>query len=154
MVSPSAEIWSSKTPNLHISVLLLGSPSWPSSSGYFVFELSSARNAFFFCAGLLTCLLLLHVGGNCSCALKRLSLKINQLSWAPLPSWAASQEQADPHKSKNYYSLKSTAEVLKLALFTSPRALNTRLPSIFISQNTEVYTNCLLPYSFQVKANY
>lgn len=119
-------------------MLLLGSPSLLSSSGYFDFEFSSARNAFFFCADLLPCLLLLHAGRNCSCALKRLFLKISQLSWAPVPSWAASHGQADPLQSQNYSFLKSTAEVLKFALLTSPRALSTRLLSIFISQDTEV----------------
>lgn len=104
-----------------------------------------------FCHAFSSCMV---EGRNCSCALKRLSLKINQHSWAPGPSWAASHDilPSRSTKSKKYNFLKSTAEVLKFALLTSQDFKHKAALDLYIPRHRQKFSiNCLLPYRFQVK---
>lgn len=111
----------------NISVLLFGCLSLllPPYSPFL--HLKSVRSSPFSHAGLLLYLLsILNIRTDCSAALRRLSLKIKQLSWVSLPSRADSQEillTSSLKKPKSTY-LKFWVISLFLAFSHFPQVLN------------------------------
>lgn len=78
---------------VNISMFLFGSLSLLPPPYFSFLHLKSVRSSLFSQAGLLLYLFsFLNIRMDCSCALRRLSLKTKQLSWVSLPSRADSPE--------------------------------------------------------------
>lgn len=108
-------------------------------------HLKSVRSSPFSHAGLLLYLLsILNIRMDCSAALRRLSLKIKQLSWVSLPSRADSQEillTSSLNKPKST-CLKFQVIIILLAFLTSLRFLTSHLMTLQPS-----IPKTVLPYS-------
>lgn len=129
----------------NISVFLFGCLSLLSPPYSSFLHLKSVRSSPFSHAGLLLYLLsILNIRMDCSAALRRLSLKIKQLSWVSLPSRADSQEillTSSLNKPKST-CLKFQVIIILLAFLTSLRFLTSHLMTLQPS-----IPKTVLPYS-------